>query len=77
MKYDKSRYINTSVKVERNRLKAIYSYMVKKGLNHDTLMKEIVEKRCGLPTSHREYIILRDFLGNKIKTEIPKTNESK
>lgn len=76
MSHKKKRYVNTSPKVEANRLRVIFQYMKRKGLDHESLMKEIVDKKCGLPTAHREYIILRDYLGSKIKTEIQATDES-
>ena len=72
----KNRYMDTRPHIEANRLRVIFKYMFKNNLDHDSLMEEILEKRCELSASVREYVILRDFLGNKITTEIPKKDES-
>ena len=60
--------INLSARSQSNMLRVIYKYMNDNGLDHDTIMDEISEMKCGLSASCRNYIILRDLLGNKIKT---------
>lgn len=67
-----TRYMNTSSKIEANNLKVVFKYMQQNNLNHDTLMQEIKEKKCGLPCAIREYLILRDFLGKRILIDASK-----
>ncbi len=67
-----SRYMNTSSKIEANNLKVVFNYMQEKKLNHDSLVEEIKEKKCGLPATIRDYLILRDFLGKRILIDASK-----
>ena len=67
-----TRYVNTSSKTEERRLKVIFEYIVENKLNHDSLILEIVEKRCKLSTTIREYLIMRDFLGKRILIDASK-----